>query len=138
MYPLNIKVLVVDDIVAVRKMVVRGLKEIGFTEVFEAADGAQAWDMLSDPACRVSLIISDWNMPHVSGLDLLKRVRQNERLGEVAFFMLTAESEQTQVIEAIKLGINGYIIKPFTLSSLRSRLERACPSTEVADSVDES
>ena len=136
MYPLNTKVLVIDDIVAVRKMVARGLKEIGFVEVVEAADGAQGWDILSAPDCAVGLVISDWNMPHLSGLDLLKRVRKSEPIAHLPFFMLTAEAEQTQVVEAIKLGITGYIIKPFTLAALKSRLERASPQTEVAGNVD--
>ena len=123
MYPLSYKVLVVDDMMTMRKIVIKNLKEIGFTEFVEAADGAKAWEAVSSANPPFQMIVSDWNMPNATGLDLLKRVRADGRFSKLPFFLVTAEAEQSQVVEALKLGVTGYIIKPFTVDSLRTQLE---------------
>lgn len=122
MFSLESKILVVDDMMTMRKLVQKALKEIGFKTMTEAADGQKAWEALnSDPTYH--LIISDWNMPNCTGLDLLKRVRQDSRMKALPFVLLTAESEKGQVVEALKAGVSGYIVKPFTVEALKTQLE---------------
>jgi two-component system chemotaxis response regulator CheY len=112
--------MVVDDVVAVRKLVVRGLKDLGYQDVVEAVDGSQAWELYSRADSEIGLIISDWNMPNMTGLDLLIKVR--EHAPKIPFFLLTAEAEQNNVRAAVEHKVTGYIIKPFTLAALKKRL----------------
>lgn len=122
MFSFESKILVVDDMMTMRKLVQKALKEIGFKTMTEAADGQKAWEALNtDPTYH--LIISDWNMPNCTGLDLLKRVRQDSRMKALPFVLLTAESEKGQVVEALKAGVSGYIVKPFTVDALKTQLE---------------
>ncbi len=123
MFDLKTKVLVVDDMMTMRKLVVKACKEIGFTDIMEAADGAIAWTAINDPANSFGLVISDWNMPNTSGLDLLKRVRSDSRFGKMPFILVTAEAEQSQILEAAKAGVSQYVMKPFTMESLREKIE---------------
>ncbi len=125
MYNLSTKVLVVDDMMTMRKIVTKTLKEIGFTDIVEAADGAAGWETFSASGANIGLIISDWNMPNCTGLDLLKRVRADSRFKNVPFFLVTAESEASQVTEALTSGVSGYIIKPFNVDILKAKLEEA-------------
>jgi two-component system chemotaxis response regulator CheY len=118
----SIKVLVVDDFATMRRIVKGALKQIGFTNVFEAADGRLALDELKKEA--FGLIISDWNMPNMTGLDLLKAVRQDDALKEIPFVMVTAEGQKDNVIEAIKAGVSNYIVKPFTPETFNEKLEK--------------
>lgn len=123
MFSNNIKILVVDDMGTMRKLVKRGLGELGFTTMEEAEDGQVAWTKLNDQP-DIGLVISDWNMPNCTGLDLLKRVRADGRFKTLPFVLLTAEVEAHQVKEALVLGVDGYIIKPFTGESLKAQLEK--------------
>jgi len=123
MFALDIKVLIVDDMFAMRKLVMKVCKEIGFKNFTEAGDGAIAWQAVMDAKPPFDLIISDWNMPNSSGLDLLKRVRGDSRFKLTPFLMVTAEAEAHQVAEAIKAGVSNYVIKPFTGDALRDKLE---------------
>ncbi|MFZ9596570.1 MAG: response regulator [Bdellovibrionia bacterium] len=123
MFDLGIKILVVDDMFAMRKLVTKVCKEIGFKDFTEAADGAIAWQLIQESKPPFDLIISDWNMPNSSGLDLLKRVRADSRFKTLPFLMVTAEAEQSQVAQAIKLGVSNYMIKPFTSEGLKDKLE---------------
>lgn len=118
------KILVVDDMSTMRKMVIKTCQKIGFTEFAEAADGAIAWDTIQNDK-KIGLIISDWNMPNCTGLDFLKRVRADARFKHLPFFLVTAEAEKHQVIEAIKSGCSGYVVKPFTSEQLAGTLEDA-------------
>lgn len=118
------KVLVVDDMSTMRKLVKRGLSELGIKTVEEAADGVQAWAKLNDPG-GFQLVVSDWNMPNCTGLELLKKVRADSGLKTLPFLLLTAEGEAGQVKEAIVAGVDGYIIKPFTQEHLVKQLEAA-------------
>ena len=122
MFPLDTRILVVDDMMTMRKIVMKSLKEIGFTNFSEAADGAKAWEMIASEG-NFGFVVSDWNMPNATGLDLLKRVRGDSRFAKLPLFLVTAESERGQVIEALKLGVSGYIVKPFTTDSLRAALQ---------------
>lgn len=106
-----------------RKLVSKVCRDIGFKNLVEAADGAVAWEMISAAVIPIQLVISDWNMPVSSGLDLLKRVRTDNRFKELPFVMLTAESEQNQVIEAVLAGVSNYIVKPFSAQILKEKLD---------------
>ena len=121
MYPNTIKILVVDDMMTMRKIVMKACREMGFTNLLEAADGQIAWAKMNETP-DISLVISDWNMPNCSGLDLLKRIRADGRFKETPFLLVTAESEMAQVQEAVKAGVDGYLVKPFTRDNLATRL----------------
>jgi len=116
------KVLIVDDMRTMRKLVQKSCKDLGMADFKEASDGVEAWEILNDPNNKIELIISDWNMPNCSGLDLLKRVRADGRLKHLPFVLLTAESEASQVAEALKAGVDNYIVKPFTTANLGQKL----------------
>ncbi|MFZ0450494.1 MAG: response regulator [Desulfatiglandaceae bacterium] len=118
----SIKVLIVDDFATMRRIVKGVLKQLGFSNIVEAEDGSAALSELKkDP---VGLIVSDWNMPKMSGLDLLKAVRGNASLKDIPFVMVTAEGQKENVIEAVKAGVNNYIMKPFTPETFSEKLEK--------------
>src|SRR4051794_19049436 len=123
MFDFKTKILVVDDMLTMRKIVAKTCKTIGFTDLVEAADGQVAWQILSNPESGIGLVISDWNMPNCTGLELLKRVRADSRLKNLPFVLLTAESEAAQVEEALKAGVDNYIVKPFSGEGLQKKLE---------------
>ena len=123
MFDLGIRVLVVDDMKTMRKIIAKSLKIIGFSDLIEAADGNLAWEALQGSETEIGLIVSDWNMPNCSGLDFLKRVRADEKYGKIAFVLLTAESEIEQVKEALMAGVDNYIVKPFSAGTLKTKLE---------------
>ena len=122
MFPNNTKILIVDDMLTMRKLVTKVCKELGFTDFTEAPDGAQAWQLISTTQPGFGLVISDWNMPQCTGLDLLKRVRGDARFAQLPFLMVTAEAEQHQILEAVKAGVSGYVIKPFSADNLKEKL----------------
>lgn len=124
MFDPKTKILVVDDMSTMRKLVIRNCLAIGFTDFVEATDGSIAWETLNSTP-GIGLIISDWNMPNCTGLDFLKRVRADARYKHLPFMLVTAESEKQQIMDAIKSGCSGYVIKPFTQDTLRDRLEEA-------------
>ena len=119
---LNMKVLVVDDFATMRRIVKNVLKQIGFTEIVEADDGSTALEVLQQT--EIDLIISDWNMPKVTGLDLLKTVRSDESMKAVPFLMVTAEAQKDNVIQAVQAGVSNYVVKPFTPEALKEKLEK--------------
>ncbi len=123
MFDAKTRVLIVDDMLTMRKIVSKACKDIGFTDLTEAADGQLGWDQLNSAEPPIGLVISDWNMPNCSGLDLLKRVRADSRFKSIPFVLLTAESESHQVAEAVKSGVDNYIVKPFTADTLKQKLE---------------
>lgn len=118
----NLKVLVVDDFATMRRIVKNILKDIGFTNITEAEDGAVALKALQ--ASPVDLIICDWNMPNMSGLDLLKAVRADPNLKATPFVMVTAEAQKTRVVEAVQAGVSNYIVKPFTADAVKEKLKK--------------
>lgn len=130
MFPPTTRILVVDDMLTMRKLVSKVCKELGFTDITEAADGALAWQAINSASPPIGLVISDWNMPNCTGLDLLKRVRGDSRFGTLPFVMATAEAEQHQIVEAVKSGVSNYVIKPFTAEVLKEKLEQVHSKTK--------
>jgi len=118
----NVKILIVDDFATMRKILKNLLFQMGLKNVIEADDGTTALEVLAKE--KVDLIISDWNVPKMTGIELLKAVRNDENLKSVKFIMVTAESQKGNVIEAIKLGVNQYVVKPFTPEVLREKLSK--------------
>ncbi len=118
----SIKVLVVDDFATMRRIVKGVLKQLGFKDIIEADDGTSALNELKKQ--KVGLIVSDWNMPKMTGLELLKKVRADEELKSIPFVMVTAEGQKENVIEAVKAGVSNYIVKPFTPETLSEKLEK--------------
>lgn len=118
----SIKVLVVDDFATMRRIVKGVLKQLGFSNIIEAEDGTSAMDLLRKE--KIGLVVSDWNMPKMTGLDLLKAIRADEDLKSTPFIMVTAEGQKENVIEAVKAGVNNYIVKPFTPETFSEKLEK--------------
>lgn len=116
------RILVVDDMSTMRKIVIKSLKNFGFKDIQEQADGDVAWSAIQEAKPQIDLVISDWNMPRCSGLDLLKRVRADSRFKSLPFILLTAESEAEQVSQAVVARVDGYIVKPFTAESLQNKM----------------
>ena len=116
----NMKILVVDDFVSMRQIIKRGLRTLGFENVIEASNGVEALRKLESEPCQ--LIISDWNMPEMTGLEFLSSVRQDARLKTVPFIMITAEAERSNIIDAAKAGVSNYLVKPFTVESLEQKI----------------
>lgn len=123
MFDLDTRILIVDDMVTMRKLVAKSCREMGFTDLTEASDGAAAWSAVTEANPPFGLIISDWNMPNSTGLDLLKRVRNDSRFGKTPLILVTAEAEQSKILEAAKAGVSQYLVKPFTTELLRERIE---------------
>jgi len=117
----GIKVLVVDDFSTMRRIVKNALKQIGFTQTVEADDGTTALEVLKQE--DVGLIISDWNMPKMSGLDLLKAVKSDAATKDIPFIMVTAEAQKENVLQAVQAGVSNYVVKPFTADNLQEKLK---------------
>ncbi len=117
-----IKVLIVDDDSTTRRIVSRLVKQIGFVDFTEAENGAQAYELLLDG--DFGLILSDWDMPVVSGLELLNKVRSDDKLKRIPFIMITANDKKENIIVAIKAHVSQYIVKPFTVNSLREKIDK--------------
>jgi len=120
--PAKIKFLVVDDFSTMRRIVRNLLKELGFTNVEEAEDGAIALQKLQ--AGNFEFVVSDWNMPNMDGLTLLQTVRADERLKTLPFLMITAEAKKENIIAAAQAGASGYIVKPFTAATLGEKMTK--------------
>lgn len=116
-------ILIVDDFSTMRRIVKNCLKQLGFDNVTEADDGQTAWTKLKNGETEFKLIISDWNMPNMMGIDLLRAVRADEKFKGVPFLMVTAEGQKDNIIEAAKAGVTNYVIKPFTADILQQKLE---------------
>jgi two-component system, chemotaxis family, chemotaxis protein CheY len=119
---LTMNVLVVDDFSTMRRIVKNILKQLGYLNIFEADDGATALEILGKQ--KIDFIISDWNMPQISGLELLKTVRASQDWKDLPFLMVTAEGQKEHVIEAVKHRVNNYIIKPFTPEVLTEKIQK--------------
>jgi two-component system chemotaxis response regulator CheY len=118
----NMKVLVVDDFATMRRIVKGVLKQLGFSDIIEAENGISALDELKRE--KVGLIVSDWNMPKMTGLELLKAVKEDETLKSIPFIMVTAEGQKENVLEAVKAGVSNYIVKPFTPETFNEKLQK--------------
>ncbi len=123
MFSADTHVLVVDDMMTMRKIVSKTVGEMGFSKISQAEDGRAAWSLIQEAEVPVGLVISDWNMPNMSGLDLLKAVRSHVKYQNLPFLLVTAEAEKGQVAEALKAGVDSYVVKPFSKDGLREKLE---------------
>lgn len=116
----NIRILIVDDFSTMRRIVKNLLADLGFTNTAEAEDGSGAINMLRNEA--FDFVVTDWNMPVMTGIELLKAIRADAKLKHLPVLMVTAEAKREQIIEAAQSGVNGYIIKPFTAQTLEEKL----------------
>ena len=119
--------LVVDDFATMRRIVKKILKDLRFQDVIEAENGVEALRMLKSN--KIDVIVSDWNMPEMTGLELLKRVRADEQLKGIPFLMVTAEAQKENIVEAVQAKVSNYVIKPFTPALLQERLAKILPPT---------
>ena len=118
----DLKFLVVDDFSTMRRIIKNLLHDLGYTHVTEADDGQTAWPLLLSGG--FDFLITDWNMPGMPGLELLKAVRADENLKRLPVMMLTAEAKREQIVEAVQAGVSGYVIKPFTAITLKEKIEK--------------
>ncbi|WP_319543798.1 chemotaxis response regulator CheY [uncultured Pseudodesulfovibrio sp.] len=121
-YDTNMRVLVVDDFSTMRKIIKNILRQIGFTNIVEADDGSTAWEVLNKD--NIDFIVSDWNMPTMSGIELLRKVRASEEYADIPFLMVTAEAQQENIIEAVQAKVSNYIVKPFTPETLGQKIDK--------------
>jgi two-component system chemotaxis response regulator CheY len=118
----KIKILVVDDFATMRKVIRNLLKQSGYEDIAEAEDGVTAMNVLK--STKIDFVISDWNMPNMTGIELLRAVRSDNDLCAMPFLMVTAESLKENVVEAVKAGVSNYIVKPFTAEVLGEKIEK--------------
>jgi two-component system chemotaxis response regulator CheY len=118
----NLVILVVDDFSSMRKLISNILNQLGYMNIVEADDGARALDVLEHQL--IDLVITDWNMPEMSGLDLLKAIRASKTLKDVPVLMVTAEAVQESILQAAQAGVNNYIIKPFDAKTMAAKINK--------------
>ncbi len=116
----NMKILVVDDMVTMRRIVKNILKQLGFANVEEAENGQEALQKLR--ADTYGFVVSDWNMPVMTGIDMLRAIRADEKLKTTPVLMVTAEAQQSNLVEAVQAGVSNYIVKPFTAETLQEKI----------------
>lgn len=117
----NMKILVVDDFSTMRRIIKNILREIGYTNVDEADDGSTALEKLK--SAKFDFVVTDWNMPNMPGIELLKAIRQDAALKDTPVLMVTAEAAKENVVTAVAAGVNNYIVKPFTAAALKERID---------------
>ncbi len=118
----DMKILIVDDFSTMRRIIKNLLRDLGFTNTVEADDGLTALPILD--AGGIDFLVTDWNMPGMQGIDLLKHVRADNKLSKMPVLMVTAEQKREQIIEAAQAGVNGYIVKPFTAATLKEKIDK--------------
>lgn len=118
----NIKILIVDDFSTMRRIIKNLLRDLGFNNTQEADDGTTALPMLKSGDFQ--FVVTDWNMPGMQGIDLLKAIRADDKLKSIPVLLVTAEAKREQIIEAAQAGVNGYIVKPFTAATLKEKLDK--------------
>lgn len=118
----NMKILIVDDFSTMRRIIKNLLRDLGFGNTVEADDGQSGFAKLQSGG--IDFLVTDWNMPGMTGLELLKAVRADPNLSNLPVLMVTAEAKREQIVEAAHAGVNGYVIKPFTAATLKEKIER--------------
>ena len=118
----NMKILVVDDMSNMRRIVKNIMKQLGFANVEEAENGQDALDKLN--AGSFGFVISDWNMPVMTGIELLRAIRADDKLNAIPVLMVTAEAQKENLVEAIQAGVSNYIVKPFTAEVLQEKMNK--------------
>lgn len=116
------KILVVDDFSTMRRIIKNLLKDLGFTSIQEADDGNTALPMLQQG--DFDFVVTDWNMPGMQGIDLLRAIRADDNLKHLPVLMVTAEAKKEQIVAAAQAGVNGYVVKPFTAATLKEKLDK--------------
>jgi|TARA_B100000780_G_scaffold279211_1_gene256549 two-component system chemotaxis response regulator CheY len=116
------KILVVDDFSTMRRIIKNLLKDLGFSNIQEADDGSTALPMLQQG--DFDFVVTDWNMPGMQGIDLLRAIRADDSLKHLPVLMVTAEAKKEQIVAAAQAGVNGYVVKPFTAATLKEKLEK--------------
>ena len=124
-YDPNMRVLVVDDFSTMRRIIKNILRQLGFNNVVEADDGTTAWYVLNKD--KIDFVISDWNMPQMTGIELLRKVRGSEEFADLPFLMVTAEAQQENIIEAVQAKVSNYIVKPFTPEVMKQKIDKIFP-----------
>lgn len=118
----NMKILIVDDFSTMRRIIKNLMRDLGFNNTSEADDGKTALPMLQNG--DFDFLITDWNMPGMQGIDLLKAVRADQKLAKLPVLMVTAEAKREQIVEAAQAGVNGYVVKPFTAATLKEKIDK--------------
>lgn len=118
----DIKILVVDDFSTMRRIIKNLLRDLGFNNVIEADDGKTALPILKQGS--IDFLVTDWNMPGMTGIDLVRTVREDPELSSIPILMVTAEAKREQIIAAAQAGVNGYVVKPFTAAVLKEKLDK--------------
>jgi len=118
----NMKILIVDDFSTMRRIIKNLLRDLGFNNTVEADDGNTALPILK--AGGIDFLVTDWNMPGMPGIDLLRAVRADEKLASLPVLLVTAEAKREQIVEAAQAGVNGYVVKPFTAETLKEKIEK--------------
>ena len=111
-----------DDFSTMRRIIKNILRQLELNNVVEADDGTTAWEILNKD--HINFIISDWNMPQMTGIELLRKVRASEDYGHLPFLMVTAEAQQANIIEAAQAGVSNYIVKPFTAETMKQKIDK--------------
>lgn len=127
---MDAKILVIDDMSTMRKIVRNMLNKMGYNNIEEAEDGEPAWKMINEAleaGQPFDFIVSDWNMPAMTGIDLLKNIRSSEKFKKLPFLMVTAEAEQANVVIAVKAGVSNFVVKPFSILTLKEKIDKIFP-----------
>lgn len=127
MFTQDSRFIVIDDFATMRKIIKKVLTELGYNNIDEAEDGAKALPMIQQSVSSgqpYHCIISDWNMPNMQGIDLLKACKADGTLKDIPFMLVTAEGEQKQIVEAAKAGVSDYVVKPFNAQTLKEKLQK--------------
>jgi two-component system chemotaxis response regulator CheY len=119
---LGMKVLIVDDFATMRRILKNIMKQIGFSDITEADNGKNALKALKSD--KIDLVLCDWNMPEMAGIDVLNSVRADDDLKDTPFIMVTAEAQKENILEAVKAGVSSYIVKPFTADTVEEKLQK--------------
>lgn len=117
----SMPILIIDDYKTMLKIVRGLLNQLGFTNIDEATDGSMAWNMMQEKEYK--LLLCDWNMEPMNGLDLLKKIRADAKFGKMPFIMVTAETKAENILLAKQCGVNNYIVKPFNLATLKTKMQ---------------
>ncbi|GAA5213955.1 chemotaxis response regulator CheY [Corallincola platygyrae] len=118
----SMKILIVDDFSTMRRIIKNLLRDLGFNNTHEADDGSTALPMLQGG--DFDFVVTDWNMPGMQGIDLLRAIRADDKLKSLPVLMVTAEAKKEQIVAAAQAGVNGYIVKPFTAATLKEKLDK--------------
>lgn len=131
----QLRILLVDDFEMIRSLLKQALKQLGYTDLTEAIDGLDALDKISkakEAGQPFDLVFLDWNMPKMTGIEVVQKCKADENYKSIPFIMITAEREQKSVVTALKAGVSDYVIKPFSPRQLASKIERILTSTSAA------